>query len=54
MPTAASASSTRGLELVAAQPEVGGPERDVVAHGRHEQLVVGILEHDPDPSPDLA
>ena len=33
--------------------EVGGPERDVVADGRHEQLVVGVLEDDPHPAADL-
>ena len=42
------------LELGAAQPEVGRPERDVLADRRHEQLVVGILEHDPDATADLA
>ena len=52
-PTALSASTTRRLELGAAQPEVGRAERDVVAHGRHEQLVVGVLEDDADPAPHL-
>ena len=32
------------LELRAAQAGVGGPELHVVAHRRHEQLVVGVLE----------
>ena len=41
------------VELVAAEAEVGRPERDVVAHRGHEQLVVGILEHDADPPADL-
>ena len=42
-----------GVELGAAQPEVGRPERDVVTHRRHEQLVVGVLEDDPDPAAHL-
>ena len=42
-----------GVQLGAAQPEVRRPERDVVADGRHEQLVVGILEHDADAPADL-
>ena len=37
-----------------AHAEVGRPERDVLADGRHEQLVVGVLEDDADPAPDLA
>ena len=41
------------VELVAAQPEVAGAEGDVVADPRHEQLVVGVLEDDPDPAADL-
>ena len=35
-------------------PRLAGPNADVVAHGRHEQLVVGVLEDDADPAPDLA
>ena len=53
MPTAVERLVDALVELVATQTEIGRPERDVVAHRRHEQLVVGILEHDPDPSPDL-
>jgi hypothetical protein len=34
--------------------EVGRSERDVVAHGGHEELVVGVLEHETDPAPDLS
>ena len=41
------------VELGAAQPEVGRPERHVVAHGGHEQLVVGVLEDDADPASHL-
>ena len=41
------------VELLAADPEVRGAEGDVVAHGRHEQLVVGVLEHDADAAADL-
>jgi hypothetical protein len=33
-----------------AQAEVGRPEGDVVANRRHEQLVVGVLEDQPDPA----
>ncbi len=54
MPTAASASCTRGLELGAAHAEVRGAERHVVVNRRHEELVVGVLEHDPDALADLA
>ncbi len=42
------------VEFGAAQPEVRGTERDVVAHGGHEQLVVGVLEDHPDPAADLS
>ncbi len=38
----------------ARQAEVQRPERDVLAHGRHEQLVVGVLEHEPDARAQLA
>ena len=41
------------LEGLAAHPEVGRAERDVLAHRRHEQLVVRVLEHHADPAPDL-
>ena len=41
------------VELGAAQAEVGRPERHVVAHRRHEQLVVGVLEDDADPASHL-
>jgi hypothetical protein len=41
------------LEDAAAQPVVGGAEGDVVADGRHEQLVVGVLEDDAHPPPHL-
>ena len=37
--------------LVAAQSQVERPERHVLAHGRHEQLVVRVLEHEADPRP---
>ena len=35
------------------EAEVGRTEADVVADGAHEQLVVGVLEDDADPAPDL-
>ena len=41
------------LELCTLHAEVRGPERHVVVHGRHEQLVIGILEDDADPPTDL-
>ena len=53
MPTAVSASYDPLVELVAAQAEVRRSERDVVADRGHEQLVVGILEHDAHPAADL-
>ena len=40
-------------QRVAAQPEVGRPEGDVGAHVGHEELVVGVLEDDPDAAADL-
>ena len=52
MPTAARAAGPV-CELGAAQAEVGRPEGDVVVHGGHEELVVRVLEHDPDASADL-
>jgi hypothetical protein len=45
--------SYASLELVATQAQVGRTERDVLTHRRHEQLVVGVLENDPDPAADL-
>ena len=36
------------------EAEVERAERDVLAHGRHEQLVVGILEDEPDARAQLA
>ena len=53
IPTCSSASATRAVELGSAQAEVGRAERDVLAHGGHEQLVVGVLEDDPHAAPDL-
>ena len=43
-----------GLELGTTNPEVRGAEGDVVVHDRHEQLVIGVLEDDPDTLADLA
>ena len=40
-------------QLRLGDPEVGRPERDVVGDGRHEQLVVGVLEDDADAPADL-
>ncbi len=42
-----------GVEFRSAQAEVRGPESHVVADGRHEQLVVGVLEDDAHPAADL-
>mgnify|MGYP006955966709 CR=1 FL=1 len=42
-----------GVEVVAAQTEVGGTEGNILSHSRHEQLIVWILEHDPHPPPNL-
>jgi hypothetical protein len=42
-----------GVELRAPDTEVRRTERDVVAHRRHEELVVGVLEDQAHPSPDL-
>ncbi len=39
------------LEPRAGEPEVERPEGDVVAHRRHEELVVGILEDEADAGP---
>jgi hypothetical protein len=41
------------VELGAAQAGVGRAEGDVVADRRHEQLVVRVLEDEPDPPPHL-
>jgi hypothetical protein len=41
------------VEFVTAQPEIRWPERDVLTDGRHEELVVGVLEHQPDAPSDL-
>lgn len=43
-----------GLELGAGEPEVRRAEGDVPADRGHEELVVGVLEDDADPSADLA
>ena len=45
---------TRSAQCVAAQTEVGRTERDVLRDRRHEQLVVGILENQPDAATDVA
>ena len=41
------------LHLALGQAEVARAEGDVLADGGHEQLVVGVLEDDADPPPDL-
>ena len=41
------------VELRAPDTEVRGTERDVVARGGHEELVIGVLEHDADTPPHL-
>ena len=40
-------------QRIAAQAQVGGAEGDVGAHAGHEELVVGVLEDDPDAAADL-
>ena len=40
------------VDLVLGHAHVQRPERDVLEHGRAEQLVVGILEHEADLGPD--
>ncbi len=42
-----------GLQRLPGDAEVGGPEGDVLGHGGQEELVVRVLEDDPDPAPDL-
>ena len=41
------------VDLFGPEAEVGGAERHVVANGVHEQLVVGVLEHEADTAADL-
>ena len=41
------------VQLGALEAQVGGAERYVVGDRRHEQLVVGVLEHQADPAADL-
>ena len=41
------------LQLFALDAEVLGPERDVLGHRRHEELVVGVLKDNPHTAPDL-
>ena len=41
-------------ESVAGEAEVGRAERHVVVDGGHEELIVGVLEDQPDASADLA
>ena len=41
------------LGLLARAAEVQRPEGDVLAHGRHEELIVGVLEHETDASPQV-
>ncbi len=41
------------LQLRPLQPGRRGPERHVLPDGRHEELVVRVLEDDADPAPDL-
>ena len=36
------------------EPEVPRPEGHILPHSRHEELVVGILEDETDPTPDLS
>jgi hypothetical protein len=41
-------------DRVAVEAEVEGAEGDVLGDGRHEELVVGVLEHEPDRRSQLA
>ncbi|CAM5295258.1 hypothetical protein SHIRM173S_02535 [Streptomyces hirsutus] len=41
------------LQLLAPEPGRRRTERHVLPHGRHEELVVRVLEDDADPAPDL-
>ena len=42
------------IELGTTKAEVRRAERDILANGGHEELVVGVLEHDSHPPSDLA
>jgi hypothetical protein len=53
-PHLAECRADAGERLLRRRAEVERAERDVLAHGRHEQLVVGVLEHEPDARPQLA
>ena len=54
MRTAASASRDALLDLGPRAAEVERAERDVLAHRRHEQLVVGVLEDQADAGAQVA
>ena len=53
MSTAESASRTRISSSSPSQPRFGGSERHILAHRRHEELVVRVLEDDAHPPADL-
>ena len=48
MPDRGQGALDAAVDLGLGDAHVQRPERDVVEHGRAEQLVVGILEHEPD------
>ena len=48
MPTAARARSTRSWISSVGHAHVDRSEGDILEHGRAEQLIVGVLEHEPD------
>ena len=53
MPTCSSARWTRASSSSPSSPRLAGPKPTSCADRAHEQLVVGVLEDDADPAPDL-
>ena len=47
------ASRTRASSSAPRSPRLAGPKATSSRHGRHEELVVGVLEDDADPAADL-
>ena len=39
------------LDFLRGKPEIERSERHILVHGRHEELVVGVLKHHPDGTP---
>ena len=50
MPSIASVSSTRAIDVVGVEAHVERTECDLLADGRREHLRVGVLEDEPDPA----